>query len=84
MRMNTFSITNFRENLYEIAKQTINSHEPVTITSKAGSLILIDKTDFEVLMETIYLQSIPGLSHDAVELKQAKNKDLITRDKLPW
>lgn len=82
--MNIFSITNFRKNLYEIAKQIINSHEPVTITSKAGGLVLIDKTDFEVLMETIYLQSIPGLSHDAVALKQAKKQDLVTRDKLPW
>lgn len=82
--MNTFSITNFRENLYEIAKQTISSHEPTIITSKTGSLILVDKTDFEVLMETINLQSIPGLSQDAKELKQAKKNDLITRDKLPW
>lgn len=82
--MNTLSITNFRENLYDIAKQTISSHEPVTITSKTGHLILLDKEDFDTLMETIYLQSIPGLSQDAKALKKAKKKDLFTKNKLPW
>jgi len=51
--MNTFSITSFRENLYEIAKKTIASHEPITIASKNGSLVLLASKEFETLMETI-------------------------------
>lgn len=82
--MNTLSITSFRENLYDIAKHTISSHEPVTITSKTGSLVLLEQEDFATLMETIHLQAIPNLSRDAKALKKAKQKDLVTRDKLPW
>ncbi|CAL7960413.1 antitoxin YefM [Gammaproteobacteria bacterium] len=82
--MNTLSITSFRENLYDIAKQTISSHEPTTITSKTGSLVLLNQEDFATLMETIQLQSIPNLSKDAKILKKAEKKDLVTRDKLPW
>ena len=82
--MNTFSITSFRENLYEIAKKTIASHEPITIASKTGSLVLLASEDFETLMETIYLHSIPGLSREAKKFKKATKKGLATRDKLPW
>jgi antitoxin YefM len=82
--MNTLSITNFRENLYDIAKKTISSREPVTITSKNGFLVLLAQEDFEILLETIHLHSIPGLNKEAKKLKKAAEKNLVTRDKLPW
>ncbi|EKD45722.1 MAG: prevent-host-death protein [uncultured bacterium] len=82
--MSTFSITSFRENLYDIARKTIASHEPVTIASKTGSLVLLAKEDFETIMETIYLCSVPGLIKDAKKFKKATKKGLATRDKLPW
>lgn len=82
--MNTMSITNFRENLYEVAKQTISSHEPTMITSKNGSLVLLDQEDFEALLETLNLQSVPNLVRDAKALNKAKSKNLATRDQLLW
>jgi antitoxin YefM len=82
--MNTYSITSLRENLYEIAKEIILSRESVMVTSKKGPLVLLAKEDYEALMETVYLHSIPGLSKDAEKLKKAAKKDLVTRDKLPW
>ena len=54
--------TNARQNLFRLIEQVNSEHEPVLITGKRGSAVLISEDDWRAIEETIYLNSIPGLA----------------------
>lgn len=53
--------TNFRKQLFELIEQTIKYNEPVNINTKNGNAVLISESEYNSLMETLYLTSIPGM-----------------------
>ncbi len=59
--MNTITATKARSNLFQLFKKTLQSHLPVRINSKEGTLILISEEEYESLLETAELLSTPGL-----------------------
>ena len=58
--MKTITSTQARSDLFNIIKGTVKGHRQVRITSKEGSAILLSEEDYENLIETIELLSIPG------------------------
>lgn len=50
-----------RANLYRLLDQTAETHEPVHITGKRNSGVLVSAEDWAALQETLYLLSIPGM-----------------------
>ncbi len=82
--MQILPISSARSNLFTLAQETIDSHEPITLTTKHGNVILLSEDDFKAMQETVYLQSIPGLVEDVKAGRKSPKKDLSTRDKLPW
>ncbi len=61
------NITNFRKNIFSILEQTIKYNEPVNINTKDGNAVIISEEDYNGLMETLYLSSIPKLKEDIIE-----------------
>lgn len=59
--MTTLSASEARANLYRLIDETAASHEPVLITGKRHSAVLVSADDWSSLQETIYLLSIPGM-----------------------
>ena len=55
------NITNFRKNIFGLLEQTIKYNEPVNISTKDGNAVIISEEDYNGLMETLYLNSIPGM-----------------------
>jgi len=47
--------------LFNLLKKTIKGHQPIRITSKDGEAVLLSGEDYENLLETLHLSSIPGL-----------------------
>ncbi len=60
--MTTFTATEARRQLYTLLDDISVSHEPIQITGKRNSAILISESDWKVVQETLYLSSIPGMS----------------------
>lgn len=50
-----------RERLYRLLDEVAASGEPVRITGKRGSAVLISEEDWRAIQETLYLLSIPGM-----------------------
>ena len=50
-----------RANLYRLIDQTAESHEPIVITGKRKSAVLISEEDWRAIQETLFLLSIPGM-----------------------
>ena len=65
--MTNINVTNFRKNIYELLDQTIKYNEPINISTENGNAILISEEDYNNLMETLYISSIPGLKEDIIK-----------------
>lgn len=59
--METTTATNARSNLFKLLKDTVKGHLHTRITSKEGNAVLISEEDYESLLETAELLSVPGL-----------------------
>jgi antitoxin YefM len=60
--VNTINVTNARKQLYSIIEDVNTSHNPIHITSKNGSAVLISEKDWNSIEETLHLSSIPGMT----------------------
>ncbi len=58
--MNTITATNARKSFFEIIKNTIEGHKTFRIQHAKGSAILLSEEDYEEIVETIELLSVPG------------------------
>ena len=58
--MQTLTATNARSDLFNLLKEVIKGHFQTRISSKEGSAILLSEEDYESLLETAELLSIPG------------------------
>jgi antitoxin YefM len=59
--MTSITATEARRLLYKLLDDVARSHEPVQITGKRGSAMLIDESDWRAVQETLHLVSTPGM-----------------------
>ena len=82
--MTNTNATNFRKDIYELLKQTIKFNEPVNISTKDGNAILISESDYNSLMETLYLTSIPGMKEKIKDSMNTKIEDCVAEEEVDW
>ena len=69
--MTSISITKVRANLYQTVSEVNESSQPITITNNRGkNAVLIGEEDWKAIQETLYLNSIPGLSQSILASKE--------------
>ena len=78
------NITNFRKNIYGMLEQTIKFNEPVNISTKDGNAIIISEEDYNGLMETLYLSSIPAMKEKIVEGLKTPLDECLPEDEVQW
>ena len=59
--MNTLTASEARANLYRLIDQTVESHEPIIISGKRSSAVLLSEDDWSAIQETLYLLAVPGM-----------------------
>ena len=50
-----------RASLYRLIDQTTESHQPIVISGKRSSAVLLSADDWQAIQETLYLLSVPGM-----------------------
>ncbi len=65
----TVTATQARQNLFRLVRKSVKGHVPVKITSKEGDAVLISEEDYEGLLETLELLSVPGMRKSIREAK---------------
>lgn len=78
------NITNFRKNIFELLEQTIKYYEPVNISTKAGNAVIISEEDYNGLMETVYLSSIPQLREQIIEGLHTPLDECLPENEVHW
>ncbi|MBK7720644.1 MAG: type II toxin-antitoxin system Phd/YefM family antitoxin [Austwickia sp.] len=80
--MTAVSATSARANLYRLIDQVNEESQPVTITGQRGNAVLIGEDDWRAIQETLFLESVPGLSES---IRSARAEGLeIGSTELDW
>jgi prevent-host-death family protein len=80
--MTSISATEARKQLYRLVDAVRDSHEPIHITGKRGSAVLVSEEDWRAVQETLHLVSIPGMRESILEGMATPVGELD--DKLDW
>ena len=69
--MTSISITKARAKLNQIVSEVNESSQPITITKNRGkNAVLVGEEDWKAIQETLYLNSIPGMSQSILVSKE--------------
>lgn len=59
--MHTHTASEARANLYRLIDTAQQSHEPIMISGKRSSAVLISSEDWHAIQETLHLLAVPGM-----------------------
>ncbi len=78
------NVTNFRKNIFNLLEQTIKYNEPVNISTKDGNAVVISEDDYNGLMETLHLSSIPGQREKIIEGLNTPIDECLSENEVEW
>ena len=79
--MTLISITKARAKLNQIVSEVNESSQPITITNNRGkNAVLIGEEDWKAIQETLYLNSIPGMSQSILASKEEDLSECTSYD----
>ena len=73
--MAPMTATEARANLYRLIDETAASHEPLLISGKRNSVVLVSQEDWAAIQETLFLLSVPGMRESIREGLAAEVED---------
>lgn len=82
--MTNINITNFRKNVFDYINQAIEFNEVVNVSTKAGNAVIISESDYNALMETLYISSIPRLADDIKAAGKTDLADCVSENEVIW
>lgn len=65
--MTNTTITNFRKNVFEYVNQAVQYNDVVNVVTKNGNAVLISEEEYNGMLETLRLMSIPGMVESIAE-----------------
>lgn len=68
--MVTVTATKARQNFFGLIKKSLKIHAPVQITSKGGNAVLMSEEDYESLIETLEILSVPGMKKSILKAEK--------------
>ena len=74
--MTSINITKARAKFNQIVSEVNEYSQPITITNNRGkNAVLIGEEDWKAIQETLYLNSIPGMSQSILASKEKEISD---------
>lgn len=78
------TVTNFRKDIYNLLEQTIKFNEPVNVSTKNGNAVVLSEDEYNGMVETLYLYSIPELKEQLKEDMNAPLSEFVSEDEVDW
>ena len=82
--MTNTNITNFRKDIYNLLEQTIKYNEPINISTKNGNAVILSEEDYNSIMETLYIMSVPNLKDEIIKRANDKNEEFVIESEADW
>lgn len=80
----TTSITALRKNLYSMIESAIRFNEPINIVTRSGNAVIVSEDEYNSLLETVHLLSIPGMKEKLLNGKSTPVDECLTEDEVQW
>ena len=82
--MTNTNITNFRKDIYRLLENAIKYNEPINVSTKNGNAVILSEEDYNNMMETLYLSSVPELKEEILERKNSSDDNFVGEDEVVW
>ena len=82
--MTNTNITNFRKDIYNLLEQTIKYNEPINVSTKNGNAVILSEEDYNSIMETLYIMSVPNLKDEIIKRANDKNEEFVSESEVDW
>lgn len=82
--MTITNVTNFRKNIFSMLEQTIKYNEPINISTKDGNAVVLSEEEYQGVLETIYLMSIPEMKEKLIEGKNTPLSECVSESEVDW
>ncbi len=82
--MTNTNITNFRRDIYKLLENAIKYNEPINISTKNGNAVVLSEEDYNNLIETLYISSMPKLKEELIKRKNSSDEDFVKEDEVDW
>ena len=82
--MTITNVTNFRKNIFSMLEQTIKYNEPINISTKDGNAVVLSEEEYQGMLETIYLMSIPEMKEKLIEGKNTTLSECVSESEVDW
>ena len=71
--MTITNVSLLRKDLFNSIDKVIEYNEPITVNSKKGNAVIISESDYNAMLETIFLTSKPGM---LARIKDGEKEDI--------
>lgn len=78
--MTTTNITKARSDLFNLAERVVKYNDTINVTTKDGSFVMLSEEDYNNILETLYLTSIPDMHKSIVDGLNTPVKDCVEID----
>ena len=78
------NITNFRKDIYNLLEQTIKYNEPINISTKNGNAVVLSEEDYNSIMETLYIISVPNLKDEILKRANDDDEEYVSESEVEW
>lgn len=78
------TVTNFRKDIFNMLDQTIKFNEPVNISTKSGNAVVLSEDEYNGIVETLYLYSVPELKEQLKKDMGASVEEFVSEDEVEW
>lgn len=82
--MTNTNITNFRNNVFEYMNQAIEYNDIINVNTKNGNAVIMSEEEYNGMIETLYLSSVPGLKEDILAGEKEPIDEMADADSLEW
>ncbi|BED92940.1 MAG: type II toxin-antitoxin system Phd/YefM family antitoxin [Candidatus Paraimprobicoccus trichonymphae] len=82
--MYNINITKARDNLYNLVNMAIEDNEIINISTKNGNAILVNETDYNSVIETLYLSSDIEYKKSLLDAKNTPLEEYVDEEKVEW
>ncbi len=75
--MTNTNATNLRKNLFTYLDSAIDYNDIINVNTKKGNAIIMSETEYNGLLETLYLLSVPGMKEKLQEGLNTNPEDCV-------
>lgn len=75
--MSTTNATNLRKNLFDYLNSAIEFNDIIKVNTKKGNAVILSEQEYNGLLETLYLCSVPGMKERLTDGLNATLEDCV-------